>query len=119
MMAKCVAPSRVMVLTRNAPGGTSPWSPPASLAFATRAAGFQLIGQNGLLVAASTLKEDLFFTEIGVASSIGFLTSAGGGCSSGLFLSAAGAAFSAAANRNDAAKIDMQIRVKDFIIAFE
>src|ERR1700737_843683 len=68
MIAKCVAPSTVMVVTMNAPGGTSPCAVPP-LPLETFPVGFQLIGQNGLRVPASTLNEDLFFTVTATGSS--------------------------------------------------
>src|SRR5213082_2953445 len=102
MMAKRVAPSSVMVLTRNAPGGTSPWSVPP---LATFPVGFQLIGQNGLRVPGSNWKEDLFFSAIGDVSSAGlFLSSVGAGSSVDLFFNATGAGFWAAASKADAAR---------------
>src|SRR2546421_191698 len=121
MMANLVPPSSVMLLTRKAPGGTSPWSVPPDATFPV---GFQLIGQNGLRVAASTLKEDLFLSAIGAASGAGlFLASTGAGagdaCSVGLLLSATGAAFCSAADSNAAAKIDMPRRVRTFFIVFQ
>src|SRR5205085_2490467 len=115
MIAKWVAPSSVMVVTTNAPGGTSPWSVPP---VATFPAGFQLIGQNGLLVPTSTLNEDLFLRTIEADSSAGLLlTSAGAACSAGLGATLAG--FSSAANANGAAKIDMQMNAKNLFIAFQ
>src|SRR5437660_12631084 len=92
MMANRVPPSRVMVLTRNAPGGTSPWSVPPD---ATLPVGFQLIGQNGLRVPASILKDDLFLIAMGVDSSGLILATTLSASSAGLFL-VAGAALTSA-----------------------
>src|SRR5438309_11017954 len=95
MIAKRVAPSSVMVVTRNAPGGTSPWSVPP---VATFPVGFQLIGQNGLRVPASMLKEDLFLSAMGGGSSVDlFLSSIGAVSSFALFFRALAPGFSSAA----------------------
>src|SRR5438874_4565665 len=116
MIAKRVAPSSVMVVTRNAPGGTSPWSVPP---VATFPAGFQLIGQNGLRVPASMLKEDLFLVAMNSDSSFDLaLVSTGAGASAGLFLSATGAGFGSAANRAGAARIEIQMSEKNLFIVF-
>src|SRR6266404_7572858 len=118
MIAKRVAPSRVMLVRRNAPGGTSPWSFP--LPPATFPVGFQLIGQNGLLVAGSMLKADLFLSTIGAGSSAClFLTSAGAACSAGLLGETAGAGFCSAAIKNDAARIDIELSAINFFIVFQ
>src|SRR5207249_12253589 len=96
MIAKRVAPSSVMVVTRDAPGGTSPWSVPP---VATFPVGFQLIGQNGLRVPASMLKEDLLLSAMGGGSSVDlFLSSIGAGSYFDLFFSSFGAGFLTAAS---------------------
>src|SRR5438477_10278960 len=77
MIAKRVVPSSVMVLTRNAPGGTSPWSVPPDATFPV---GFQLIGQNGLRVPASMVKLDLCLSAI--TGSSAFFGAAGAGAAS-------------------------------------
>jgi hypothetical protein len=111
-----------MLVTRKAPGGTAPWSVPPEATFPV---GFQLIGQNGLLVTGSTPNEDLFLTTIVDAdSSAGLLVSSatGGGdaFSAGLsFLGAPGRAFSSVANEGDATRIDIEMRAKNFFIAFQ
>src|SRR2546430_14262563 len=113
-MANLVAPSSVIVLTRKAPGGTSPWSVPPDATFPV---GFQLIGQNGLRVPASTLNADLFLSAMGAASSADlFFSSTGAESSPGLLFSAADVGFASAASRAGAARIDIQIREKNFFI---
>src|SRR6266852_6307991 len=104
MIAKRAAPSSVMVVTRNAPGGTSPWSVPP---VATFPVGFQVIGQNGLRVPGSTWNEDLFLSVMG------------GGSSFDLFFSAIGAGFSSAVSKAGAARIDIQMREKNLFIVFQ
>src|SRR4030095_9752120 len=112
MMAKRVAPSSVMLVTRKAPGGTAPWSVPPEATFPV---GFQLIGQNGLLVTGSTPNEDLFLTTIVDAdSSAGLLVSSatGGGdaFSAGLsFLGAARRGFFCRAHDSDATRSDIEM----------
>src|SRR5881275_2593556 len=114
MIAKRAAPSSVMVLTTKAPAGTSPWSVPP---LATFPVGFQLIGQNGLRVPASMLKEDLFLSAMGGGSSVDlFLSSIGAGSSFDLFFSAIGAGFLSAASKAGAARIDIQMREKNLFI---
>src|ERR1051325_641097 len=116
MMANFVPPSSVMVLTRKAPGGTSPWSVPPDATFPV---GFQLIGQNGLRVEASILNADLFFKTMTAGSSAGlFLGSAGAACSV-LFWGALGAGFSPAANNAGAARIDRQMKERNLFIVFQ
>jgi hypothetical protein len=117
MIAKHVTPSSVMVVTRNAPGGTSPWSVPP---VATFPVGFQVIGQNGLRVPGSTWNEDLFLSVMGGGSSVDlFLSSIGAGSSFDLFFSAIGAGFSSAASKAGAARIDIQMREKNLFIVFQ
>src|SRR4029453_4303485 len=102
--------------------GNAPWAVPPGATFPV---GFQLIGQNGVLVTGSTPNEDLFLTTIVDAdSSAGLLVSSatGGGdaFSAGLlFLGARGRAFSSAANEGDATRIDIEMRAKNFFIAFQ
>src|SRR2546426_8720791 len=122
MMAKRVAPSSVMVLTRNAPGGTSPWSVPPDATFPV---GFQLSGQNGLRVPASIVKVDLFLSAITEESS-GFFGAAGAEAASwaGFVFAGAGSAGAgagaapSASNNAGAAKIDINNRDKNLFIAF-
>src|SRR5260370_41495751 len=114
MIAKRVPPSSVMVLTRNAPGGTSPWSVPP---VATFPVGFQLIGQNGFRAPASRLNDDLFVSAMGAGSSAGlFLSSMGAGSSAGLFFSAIGAGFSSAASKAGDTRIAIQMSEKKLLI---
>src|SRR5205823_11170962 len=122
MIAKWVAPSRVIVLTTNAPGGTSPWSVPPDATFPV---GFQLIGQNGLRVPASMVKLDLFLSAI--TGSSAFFGAAGAGAASwaGFVFVVAGAAGAgagaapSASNNAGAAKIDINNRDKNLFIAFQ
>src|SRR5260370_5607161 len=117
MIAKCVAPSSVMVVTRNAPGGTSPWSVPP---VATFPVGFQVIGYNGLRVPGSTWNEDLFLSVMGGGSSVDlFLSSIGAGSSFDLFFSAIVAGFSSAASEAGAARIEIQMSEKNLVIVFQ
>src|SRR5262249_46969906 len=114
MIAKRVAPSRVMLLTRNALGGTSPWSVPPDATFPV---GFQLIDQNGLRAPISTWKKDLFLSVMGTDSSTTLvLTSAGAGSFAGLLLTVTGAEFSPAANRTGAVRTDMQMSEENLFI---
>src|SRR5205085_10095005 len=128
MIANLALPSSVIVLTRNAPSGTSPWSVPP---LATFPVGFQLIGQNGLRAEASRLKEDLFLRTIGTGSSVDLFLSAGAASCAGLFFASsvgacggcfaragAAAVFSSAAVRNCAAKIDNEMSARNFFIVF-
>src|SRR5256885_8655419 len=117
MMANFVAPSSVIVLTRNAPGGTSPWSVPPD---ATLPVGFQLIGQNGLRVPASMWNEDLFLTAMGAGSSVGLaFSSVVADWSSDFFVGAAGADFCSAANASDAVRMETEISEKNLFIGFQ
>ena len=107
-MAKWVAPSSVILVTTNAPGGTSPWSVPPD---ATLPVGFQLIGQNGLRVPASMWNEDLFLTAMGAGSSFGLgFSSVVADWSSDFFVGVAGAGFCSAANASDAARMETEMR---------
>src|SRR5260370_9035686 len=103
MIAKRVPPSSVMVLTRNAPGGTSPWSVPP---VATFAVGLQLVGQNGFRAPESRLNDDLFLGAMGAGSS------------AGLFFSAIGAGFSSAASKAGDTRFDIQMSEKNLFIVF-
>src|SRR5256885_7452194 len=119
MMANFVAPSSVIVLTRNAPGGTSPWSVPPDATFPV---GFQLIGQNGLRVPASIVKVDLVLSAIIADSSCFFGVAVAGATSSvALIFGAAGAvrAVPAAKRSAGAAKIDIKTRERNLFIAFQ
>src|SRR5438270_13437824 len=103
-----------MVVTTNAPGGTSPSSVPPRATFPV---GFQLRGQNGLRIPASMLKADLFLTAIGEASCADlFLGSTGADSFAGLLFSAAAAGFGSAARRARAARIEIQMRENFFFI---
>src|SRR3954467_13328889 len=103
-----------MVVTTNAPAGTSPWSVPP---LATFPVGFQLIGQNGLRVPASMLNADLFLSAIGEASSGDlFFSSTGAESFPGVLFNAADAGFASAASRTGAVRIDIQIKEKNFFI---
>src|SRR5260370_16945220 len=116
MIAKCVAPSSVMVVTRNAPGGTSPWSVPP---VATFPVGFQVIGYNGLRVPGSTWNEDLFLSVMGGGSSVDlFLSSIGAGSSFDLFFSAVGPGFSSPASQARAATFHIPIIETNLFIRF-
>src|ERR1700682_5189288 len=101
MMAKRAPGSTVMVVTRNALGGTSPpaWSAPP---WATLAVGLNPIGQKGLRLPFSTLKADLFLSSM-----------AGSSAANLVFGSTAG--WSAARRKLNAAKIDMETKRIFFI----
>src|SRR5689334_18566687 len=108
-----------MLVRRNALGGTSPCapeSPPAAPAPATRPAGFQPIGQNGLRAPKSSWNDDLFLRVIAIGPSAGlFLASAGAAFWAGAVF-VAGVAFSAAANNAGLNATDRQRhRLKVFI----
>src|SRR5436305_6102792 len=105
-----------MLVTRNAVGGISPCASAAPPMFAF---GLKPIGQNGLRAAASTWKDDLFFSVMTLASADGFkLGSAGAGVSRVFGFGAPGAAFCSAANNGTARAIDKQIGKSTVFIVF-
>src|ERR1700730_9373371 len=117
MIAKRVEPSTVMLLTRKAPGGTSPWSVPPD---ATLPVGFQPIGPHGLRIPTSTCKEDLFLSAIAAACPPSlFLGAAAAVCSAGFALGATGAGFSSAAIKIGVAKIDNETSARNLFIVVE
>src|SRR5215471_6182315 len=81
--------------------------------------GLKPIGQNGLRVAASRLKEDLFLTVMGADSSDGlFFASAGAVPSAGLVLGGTGADFSPAPRKIGAVSINTKMKAKILFIVF-
>ncbi len=103
LIFNCVV-NPLTAMTRNAPGGTSPWSVPPDAIFPV---GFQLIGQNGFRVTGSMLNEDLFLSAICAGSS------------AGLFLTAACAGLWSAAGKTGAVRIEIKTREKNLFIAFQ